>query len=184
MGSIAETPDSLTEQLQALRTMMESQKMQFDTHLQSLRNENRALQAQLQSFRTSQESMNTKIATVTATETDKQPYDEGRRPRPTHPDVESFTDKDLKNYQPFCMNLRMKFVIDEACFYINTLKMFYIYSHLQGRAAQRILPWLSAQDANGVKFNDLIAVMNKAFCYGVSWQIRYWTHAVGALSPR
>jgi hypothetical protein len=61
------------------------------------------------------------------------------------------------------MNLRTKFAIDEACFHTDALKVFYTYSRLRGRAAQRILPWLSAQDANGVKFNDLIAVMDKAF---------------------
>lgn len=150
----------LVNEIRNLRTEMGIQKQEFETALDTHRSQEETLRSELKkvSARQHRDSPGTPTAPAPA-------RTEHSHPRPRHPDPEPFSGEDQKDYLPFQMNLRTKFIIDAACYPTEEEKVYYAYSRLSGKASQRMLPWLKAkQDQNTpVRWGDFTQALDKAF---------------------
>ena len=81
------------------------------------------------------------MALATPTQKGIEAISEGRR-RPKHslPHLDRFDDEDRTAYLAFKGYLKVKFRIDSEAIGGETEKVWYSYSHLIGRASERIFP--------------------------------------------
>ena len=89
----------------------------------------------------------------------------GLRPRTITPDVGSFDGSDPRAYQPFKLNLEMKFQIDGVCFRTDQEKVVYAYGRLKDRASQRMLPWIQAkiESSQELSWEEFKQALDQAF---------------------
>lgn len=75
-----------------------------------------------------------------------------RRPRPILPDPEPFDAEDLSLYPQFRAKLEAKLTVDAAAIGKDREQLWYGFSRLQGKAAARILPWMTTYKEDATKF--------------------------------
>lgn len=85
------------------------------------------------------------------------------RPRPRYPDVTPYDGENPKEYRVFRVNLRTKFVADAAYFSDDEERILYAFGRLQGKASQRMLPWVVAKEDQLPTLDEFYKAMDQAF---------------------
>lgn len=88
-----------------------------------------------------------------------------RTTRPIYPDVEMFSGEDLKQFDAFKLNLKLKLANDEQCYFDDAKKVSYAFSRLTGKASQRLLPWMNAKIQGDImpSFAEFYKELDRAF---------------------
>jgi hypothetical protein len=84
------------------------------------------------------------------------------RPRPMHPDVKMFNGENAHDYLAFKINLRTKFIINGNCYFDSAAKAYYTFSHLEGKASRRMLPWMGVNEPT-ILYESFMETMDKAY---------------------
>jgi hypothetical protein len=160
---------SVVNEVNALRAEIAAQKEEFDSRLETSRNENNYLRTELQTLRSEvrrpEGSMDTSPEAGRATTTPTETVRQEQRPRARCPDVEPFDGEDLRNYRPFRINLYTKFLVDDQCFRSDEERILYAFSRLRAKASQRVLPWVIAKtnSQEPASLDEFYRTLDKAF---------------------
>lgn len=125
-----------------MQAFMQTQQQLLEQNRRETEQRIDALAAQIQNLRTSANTPISEAPTINLVPPEQIP----RKPRPVLPDPEPFDGEDLTLYPQFRAKLRAKLSVDASTFGGNFDKLWYGFSRLEGKAAARILPWMTTYE--------------------------------------
>lgn len=131
-----------------MQAFMQTQQQLLEQNRRETEQRIDALAAQIQNLRTSANTPVSEVPThnLAPPEPPIVTLNAPSKPRPVLPDPETFDGEDLTLYPQFRAKLRAKLTVDARTFGGNFEKLWYGFSRLEGKAAARILPWMTTYE--------------------------------------